>query len=62
MEGVDLKDQKLQPYLIERKRCIKWYMKLFRLVMNTAVHNSLVIIYNTSENKKKWTTSILGFS
>ena len=51
MGGVDLKDQKLQPYLIERKRCVKWYMKLFRRLMNTAVHNSL-IIYNTSENKK----------
>jgi hypothetical protein len=57
MGGVDLKDQNLQPcYLIERKRCIKWYMKLFTRLMNTAVHNSL-IIYKTSGNKK-CTTSI----
>lgn len=28
MGGVDLKDQKLQPYLLERKRGMKWYLKL----------------------------------
>jgi hypothetical protein len=28
--GVNLKDQKLQPYLLEKKRGSKWYMKLFR--------------------------------
>lgn len=47
MGGVDLKDQKLQPYLIERKRCTKWYLKLFRRLLNRAIHNSL-IIYNGS--------------
>jgi hypothetical protein len=30
MCGVDLKDQKLQPYLLERKKGSKWYIKLFR--------------------------------
>jgi hypothetical protein len=30
MGDVDLKDQKLQPYLLERKRGSKWYVKLFR--------------------------------
>lgn len=51
MGGVDLKDQKLQPYLVERKRCMKWYLKLFRRLLNTSVHNSY-IIYNASNSVK----------
>ncbi|KAG8231019.1 hypothetical protein J437_LFUL010941 [Ladona fulva] len=27
MGGVDLKDEKLQPYLLEHKKCNKWYIK-----------------------------------
>ena len=27
MGGVDLKDQLLQPYLLERKKMTKWYIK-----------------------------------
>ena len=46
MGAVDLKDQKLQPYLLERKKGTKWYVKLFRRLLNVAVHNSLVI-YNS---------------
>jgi hypothetical protein len=30
MLGVDLKDQMLQPYLLERKKSTKWYLKLFK--------------------------------
>ncbi|KAL0879784.1 hypothetical protein ABMA27_003495 [Loxostege sticticalis] len=33
MGGVDLKDQKLSMYLMERKRCLKWYMKMFKSVI-----------------------------
>jgi hypothetical protein len=35
MIGVDLKDQLLHSYLIERKRMNKWCMKLFRRLLNT---------------------------
>jgi hypothetical protein len=41
--GVDKKDQLLQTYLIERKQMNKWYMKLFRRLLNATVLNSLVI-------------------
>jgi hypothetical protein len=43
MGGVDKKDQLLQTYLVERKRMSKWYMKLFRRLLNATVLNSLVI-------------------
>jgi hypothetical protein len=29
MGGVDLNDQVLQPYVTERKKMTKWYMKIF---------------------------------
>ncbi|KAG8239609.1 hypothetical protein J437_LFUL018430, partial [Ladona fulva] len=51
MGGVDLKDQLLQSYLIERKRNTKWYMKVFRRLLNTAVLNSMVI-YQANTGKK----------
>jgi hypothetical protein len=41
--GIDLKDKKLQPYAVERKRCTKWYMKVFRRLLNTSVHNSFIV-------------------
>jgi len=34
MGGVDLKDQPLQPYLLERMNMTKWYIKLFRRLLN----------------------------
>jgi hypothetical protein len=37
MLGVDLKDQMLQSYLLERKKVTKWYMKLFRRLLNVAI-------------------------
>lgn len=43
MRGVDLKDHKLQPYLVGRKVCMKWYLKMFRRLLNTPVHNVLII-------------------
>ena len=43
MDGVDLKDQLLQPYLLERKKMTKWYIKLFRRLVNITVLNCTVI-------------------
>ena len=43
MVGVDLKDQLLQPYLLERKKMTKWYIKLFRRLLNITVLNCMVI-------------------
>jgi hypothetical protein len=40
--GVDLKDQVLQPYVTERKKMTKWYMKMFRL-LNVTILNCLII-------------------
>jgi hypothetical protein len=49
MLGVDLKDQMLQPYMIERKKGTKWYMKLFKRLLNVAIHNSMVIYRSLPE-------------
>jgi len=43
MGGVDLKNQLLQPYLLERKKMSKWYIKLFRRLLNITVLNCMVI-------------------
>lgn len=43
MGGVDLKDQYLQAYLIERKKTKKWYMKMFKRLLNITILNSLII-------------------
>jgi hypothetical protein len=46
MGGMDLKDQKLQPYPLERKKGSKWYIKLFRRLLNVSARNAL-IVYNS---------------
>jgi hypothetical protein len=43
MIGVDLKDQLLHSYLIERKRMNTWYMKLLRRLLNTSILNAMII-------------------
>ncbi|XP_049882739.1 piggyBac transposable element-derived protein 4-like [Pectinophora gossypiella] len=43
MGGVDLKDQKLSMYLLERKRGIKWYIKVFRRLFNVSILNCYII-------------------
>jgi len=43
MCGVDLKDQLFQPYLLERKKMTKRYLKLFRRLLNTTVLNCMII-------------------
>ena len=52
MGGVDLKDQLLQPYLLETKKMIKWYIKLFRRLLNTTVLNCMVICRANSGQTK----------
>ncbi|XP_028167065.1 piggyBac transposable element-derived protein 4-like isoform X2 [Ostrinia furnacalis] len=44
MGGVDLKDQMLEPYLVEGKRCTKWYMKLFKRLLNCSILNSRILL------------------
>jgi hypothetical protein len=55
MLGVDLKDQMLQLYLLEQKKGTKWYMKLFKRLLNVAIHNSMVI-YQYHPNKETMDT------
>lgn len=43
MGGVDLKDQKLSMYLLERKRGLKWYVKVFRRLLNTSILNAYIM-------------------
>ena len=52
MGGVDLKDQLLQPYLLERKKMTKWYIKLFRRLLNISVLNCMVICCANSGQTK----------
>jgi len=41
--GVDLKDQLLHMYMVERKRMTKWYLILFKRLLNSTVLNSFVV-------------------
>jgi hypothetical protein len=43
MIGVDLKDQFLHTYLLERKKMTKWFIKLFRRLLNATILNSMII-------------------
>ena len=52
MGGVDLKDHLLQPYLLERKKMSKWYIKLFRRLLNITVLNCMVICRANSGQTK----------
>ena len=44
MRGVDLKDQLLHMYMVERKKKkTKWYLKLFKRLLNSTILNSFVV-------------------
>ena len=43
MGGVDLKDQLLRVYMVEKKKITKWYLRRFKRLLNFAVLSSLVI-------------------
>ncbi|KAL0829675.1 hypothetical protein ABMA28_003181 [Loxostege sticticalis] len=51
MGGVDLKDQKLSMYLLERKRGVKWYIKMFKRLLNVSIHNAF-IMYTSSLSRR----------
>jgi hypothetical protein len=51
MLGVDLKDQMLQLYLLERKKSTKWYLILFKRLLSLAIHNAIGV----SQTTKTWT-------
>jgi hypothetical protein len=54
MGGVDLKDQLLHMYMIEREKMTKWYLKRFRRLLNSTVLNSCVIYRQvTGRNKQQ---------
>jgi predicted cupin superfamily sugar epimerase len=53
MGAVDLQDQMLRSYLLERKKGSRWHMKLFKRLVNTAGHNSLKIYSSMPNNKVK---------
>jgi len=52
MGGVDLKDQLLQPNLLERNKMTKRYIKLFRRLLNITVLNCMVICGTNSGQTK----------
>jgi len=43
MGGVDLKNQLLHMYMVKRKKMTKWYLKLFKRLLNSTVLNSFVV-------------------
>lgn len=43
MSGVDLKDQRLSVFMMERKTCVKWYTKIFRRLLRASILNSFII-------------------
>ena len=51
MGGVDLKDQLLHMYLVERNRMTKWYLKLFKRLLNSTVLNSFVVYRQVTGRK-----------
>lgn len=56
MGGIDLKDQKLSMYLLERKRGIKWYVKVFRRLLNISILNTFIIYRaNSQDHSRKLT-------
>ena len=60
MGGVDLKDNLLHMYMVERKKKItKWYLKLFKRLLNSTVLNLLVVYWQvTGRNMQQLTYRI----
>ncbi|XP_041971703.1 piggyBac transposable element-derived protein 4-like [Aricia agestis] len=49
MRGIDVKDQMLEPYLLERKRCKKWCMKLFKRFLSVSILNSRILLQSSTQ-------------
>jgi hypothetical protein len=47
MGGVDLKGQMVQTIPIGKKTSKQWYVKIFKRLLNVAVHNTFMV-YNSS--------------
>jgi uncharacterized membrane protein len=54
MGGVDLSDQVMQYYEVLRKS-VKWWRKLFLLMLNVMIVNSFILCKKYSEDEKKKT-------
>jgi hypothetical protein len=52
MGGVDLKDHLLQPHLLERNKITKWYIKMFRRLLNVIIVNCMRICHANSGQSK----------
>lgn len=52
MGGVDTRDQMLHTYQLERKRGLKWYVKIFKRLLNIAVLNSYIMFKSNRPNQK----------
>jgi hypothetical protein len=46
---VNLKDQSLHMYVVKRKLMTKWYLKLFKMLLNSTVLNSIVVHRQATE-------------
>jgi len=54
MWGVDVKVQFLYMYMVEREKMTKWYLTLFKRLLNSTVLNSFVIYRQvTGRNKEQ---------
>lgn len=55
MGDVDLKDLMFQPYLLVCKKRNKWYIKVFKRLLNAAIHNTMVLLKEkTCKQKLKY--------
>ncbi|XP_063897556.1 piggyBac transposable element-derived protein 4 [Helicoverpa armigera] len=51
--GIDHKDQKLAEYLLERKKGMKWYVNVFKRLVNVSIHNSFVMYSSCLKRRDK---------
>ncbi|XP_041979520.1 piggyBac transposable element-derived protein 4-like [Aricia agestis] len=49
MGGVDVKDQMLEPYLLDRKHSKKWCMKLFKRFLSVSILNSRILLQSSTQ-------------
>ena len=51
MERVNLNEQLLHMYMVEKKKMTKWYLKLFNRLLNATVLNSFVVYRQVTGRK-----------
>jgi hypothetical protein len=55
MGAIHLRDQMLQPYLLEQMKvpgASKWYMKLFKRLHNIVIHSSVIVYQSMPDSKR----------